>query len=236
MSAAIGPLPPEKLKLHADAYRAATAAKRNRTLMGIGVIFVLMILSGVIAEVRLITFAENINRFFSYLGRIFMLENGALVFTDPAEWFWGLRKWLVLLWETLIIAYIGTLLGAVFGFLLCFVAAGNITKLAWARIAAKRFLEFCRTVPELVFALIFVSAFGLGPLPGVLAIMIHTMGALGKLYSEVVENIDMKPVEASPPPAAHGRKWCAMRSCRRCSRTSRATRCCASRSMCAARP
>ena len=56
-------------------------------------------------------------------------------------------------------------------------------------------MEFCRTVPDIVFALIFVIAFGLGPMAGVLAIMIHSIGALGKLYSEIVENIDMKPVE-----------------------------------------
>ncbi len=46
-----------------------------------------------------------------------------------------------------------------------------------------------------MFALIFVLAFGLGPRAGVLAIAIHTIGALGKQYSEIVENIDMKPVE-----------------------------------------
>ena len=72
------------------------------------------------------------------------------------------------------------------------------------RVTARRFLEFCRTVPELVFALIFVVAFGLGPFPGVLALAIHTTGALGKLFSEVVENIDMKPVEGL---ASTGATW-----------------------------
>ena len=48
-----------------------------------------------------------------------------------------------------------------------------------------------------MFALLFVVAFGLGPMPGVLALAIHTMGALGKLFAEVVENIDMKPVEGA---------------------------------------
>jgi len=86
-------------------------------------------------------------------------------------------------------------LGAIGGFLLCFTAAANLGRSSWARWATRRFLEFCRTVPEIVFALIFVIAFGLGPLPGVLAIAIHTMGAMGKLFSEVVENIDMKPVD-----------------------------------------
>ena len=70
----------------------------------------------------------------------------------------------------------------------------------------RRCLEFSRTVPEIVFALIFVIAFGLGPVPGVLAIALHTMGALGKLFSEVVENIDMKPVEGV---AASGGSWLA---------------------------
>ena len=63
------------------------------------------------------------------------------------------------------------------------------------RWCVKRLLEFCRTVPDLVFALIFVSAFGLGPLAGVLAIGIHSFGTLGKLFTEVIENIDMNPVE-----------------------------------------
>jgi len=56
-------------------------------------------------------------------------------------------------------------------------------------------MEFCRTVPDIVFALIFVIAFGLGPMAGVLALTVHSIGALGKQYAEMVENIDMKPVE-----------------------------------------
>ena len=65
-------------------------------------------------------------------------------------------------------------------------------------------LEFCRTVPDIVFALIFVFAFGLGALPGVLAITLHTTGTLGKLFAEVIENIDMKPVEGV---SATGGSW-----------------------------
>jgi phosphonate transport system permease protein len=63
------------------------------------------------------------------------------------------------------------------------------------RFGIKRIFEFCRTVPDLVFALMFVSAFGLGPLAGILSIAIHTFGTLGKLFTEAIENIDMKPVE-----------------------------------------
>src|SRR5690606_28249419 len=121
-------------------------------------------------------------------------ESGRSVLSDPAEWYWGLGRWSRLLAETLLIAYLGTALGAAGGFLLCFLAARNTGRWPVARFLAKRFLEFCRTVPEIVFALVFVVAFGLGPLPGVIAIAIHTMGALGKLFAEVVENADMGPV------------------------------------------
>jgi len=74
-------------------------------------------------------------------------------------------------------------------------ASRNVTPSRVARFIAVRVLEFDRTVPDIVFALIFIVAFGLGPLPGVLAITLHTAGTLGKLFAEVIENIDMKPVE-----------------------------------------
>ena len=81
------------------------------------------------------------------------------------EWFWGVtqkNKWLPLLGETLLIAYIGTITGAVGAFFWCFLASQNLVASRWLRLSARRYLEFCRTVPELVFALIFVVAFHLG--------------------------------------------------------------------------
>jgi phosphonate transport system permease protein len=141
------------------------------------------------------TFFTHFGNFVSYFDRILTLENGARVWTDIGEWFWGWRKWLPLLGETILISYVGTLSGAVLAFALNFLAAENTAPALWLRFAVKRFMEFCRTVPDIVFALIFVIAFGLGPMAGVLAITIHSIGALGKQYLEIVENIDMKPVE-----------------------------------------
>ncbi len=197
-------LPADRLAFLNDVYNSAISAKRRQTLIDLVVLLISVLVAGFVAEVRPVTFFENAFRFFSYFGRIFTLETGASVFSDPREWFWGINKWLVLLWETIVIAYVGTLLGAVFGFILCFLASANLVSNAWIRLSAKRFLELCRTVPDLVFALIFVTSFGLGPLPGVLAIAIHTMGALGKLFSEVVENISMHPVEGV---TAAGGSW-----------------------------
>jgi phosphonate transport system permease protein len=117
------------------------------------------------------------------------------VWTDIGEWFWGLRKWLRMLGETLLISYVGTLIGATLAFCLNFFAAENTSPSPWLRFVVRRLLEFARTVPGIVFALIFVIAFGLGPMAGVLAIAIHSTGALGKQFSEIVENADLKPVE-----------------------------------------
>lgn len=194
MTLAIDSNSPE-IRERAEGYRREMAARRRQTLIGAVVLAVLVWLSALGAEVDLHKFAENAWRFPKYIVETMPVLRWNTLGSDVAEWFWGWKNWLKLLWQTILIAYVGTILGAIGGFLLCFSAAANLGKSHWLRFATRRFLEFCRTVPEIVFALIFVIAFGLGPLPGVLAIAIHTMGAMGKLFSEVVENIDMKPVD-----------------------------------------
>ncbi|RUV54223.1 phosphonate ABC transporter, permease protein PhnE [Mesorhizobium sp. M5C.F.Ca.IN.020.29.1.1] len=97
--------------------------------------------------------------------------------------------------ETLNIALFSTLVGSTFGFLLCFLAAGNITASRWLRFTTRRFLEIVRAFPEIVIAGFFLAVFSLGPIPAILAVSIHTVGALGKMFFEVVENADMKPEE-----------------------------------------
>jgi phosphonate transport system permease protein len=197
MALAIPKLPESQLKPHLTAYEAAQSAKRRSMLIGLAALLVAGLTAGHMAEVDLAKFFANFHQLTSYLSRIFFLDNGRIVFTDIGEWFWGLRKWLIHIGDTLLIAYLGTMIGAIGAFFICFAASGNMARNSASRFVARRILEFCRTVPELVFALIFVVAFGLGPVPGVLAIAIHTFGALGKLFSEVVENIDMKTVDGA---------------------------------------
>ena len=115
--------------------------------------------------------------------------------SDFAEWFWRWKTWLLLLLETILIAFMATVLGVIGGFLLSFPASRNLAPNVWVLWITRRYLEIARTVPELVFALIFVFCFSTGPMAGVLAIGLHATGALGKLYSEVNENIDMRPLE-----------------------------------------
>lgn len=176
-------------------YDGELRARRRTLWLSLVILACCILVAGRVSEIDLPKLIANFHNFPNYILRIFYLDNGAVVFTDIAEWFWGLKKWLLHIGDTLLIAYLGTLIGAIGAFYLSFSAAANLAKSPTRRFVARRILEFCRTVPELVFALIFVVAFGLGPVPGVLAIAIHTFGALGKLFAEVVENIDMKPVE-----------------------------------------
>ncbi len=178
-----------------QAYAQAVAAKRRQIWLGLLVLGVSVLFAGHIAEISLSKFLDNIGSFTSYFSRISHLESGQWVISDPVEWFWGWKKWFALMGETLLMAYVGTVLGAGAALVLCFLASKNMTQSTWVVFATRRLLEFSRTVPEIVFALIFVVAFSLGPLPGILALAIHTTGALGKLFAEVVENVDMKPVD-----------------------------------------
>ena len=192
----------------ASAYAAEVALKRRRFLVSTIGFAALVVLAGWMAEIRLDVFFANIHKFPNYIARLFVLDSGPFaghfVLLDVPAWFWGIGKWLRLLVDTLLIAYVATFLGAPFAFIACFLAANNLGSSHWSSFAARRFLEFCRTVPELVFALIFVMAFGLGPIAGILAIVIHTTGALGKLFYEVLENVDQKPIEGL---VASGASW-----------------------------
>lgn len=114
---------------------------------------------------------------------------------DLSEWFWRWRVWVKLLLETILIAFMATVFGVAGGFLLSFPASRNLAPNKWVLWICRRYLEIARTVPDLVWALIFVFCFSVGPMAGVLAIGLHATGALGKLYSEVNENIDMRPLE-----------------------------------------
>jgi phosphonate transport system permease protein len=97
--------------------------------------------------------------------------------------------------ETLSMAFLGTLLGALFAFPLCFLGAKNITRLPFLRFTVRRGFDIIRAFETLILALIFIRAFGLGPLAGVLAIAIGEIGVLAKLYAEAIENTSNKPVD-----------------------------------------
>lgn len=97
--------------------------------------------------------------------------------------------------ETVNIAILSTLIGLLIGFCLSFLAARNMMTNPWIRGAARRTMELLRAFPEVVIAGFFLAVFSLGPIPAIIAVSIHTIGALGKMFFEVIENADMKPDE-----------------------------------------
>lgn len=117
---------------------------------------------------------------------------------DFGEWRYYLQELIV----TLQIAVWGTALAIVCSVPLALLAAGNITPW-WVHQPVRRLLDAFRSINEMVFALLFVVAVGLGPFAGVLALWVHTTGTLAKLFSEAVEAIDPQPVEGIRATGAH---------------------------------
>ena len=99
--------------------------------------------------------------------------------------------------ETFMMATVGTVLGCFFSLPVAWLGAANVTPSKTILYPLGRFLMvISRSVHEIVWALIFVSAVGLGALPGVLAIAMRSVGFISKITAEAIENIDPKPVEA----------------------------------------
>jgi len=109
---------------------------------------------------------------------------------DFSQWRYYLDEILI----TLQIAIWGTFLAIIFAIPFGLMAAENVSPI-WLRQPVRRLMDALRAINELVFALLFVTAVGLGPFTGVLAIFVHTTGILAKLFSEAVEAIDPRPVE-----------------------------------------
>jgi phosphonate transport system permease protein len=114
-------------------------------------------------------------------------------FLNNAEWQHG-DVFLKLL-QTIVMAFVGTLLAFLVGFPLAFLAARNITGSVLVNQLMKRFFDFLRSMDMLIWALFFTRGFGQGPLAGIAAIFFTDTGSLGKLATESLENIDNKQRE-----------------------------------------
>jgi phosphonate transport system permease protein len=97
--------------------------------------------------------------------------------------------------ETINIAAVSTLIGALLGAVLALLSTRGLAR--WPRVVPvfRRVMDGMRAIPEIVIALVLIFILGGGPVPAMIAIAFHTAGAMGKLFSEVAENADLKPVE-----------------------------------------
>ena len=107
----------------------------------------------------------------------------------------ALRDLLGAMTETLAMAFLGTLIAAIIALPLGFLGAGNVVASVWARFTVRRGFDGLRAVDSLVWALIFVSAVGMGPFAGILALAVPDIGTLAKTFSEALESAERRQVE-----------------------------------------
>ena len=142
------------------------------------------------AEIRPLDLVRDAGNIATYLSDFFP--------PDFRDWRIYLREMLV----TLHIAVWGTLLAVVAAVPFGLAASANVAP-PWIHQPVRRLMDACRAINEMVFALLFIVAVGLGPFAGVLALFVHTTGTLAKLFSEAVEAIDPRPVEGIRATGAH---------------------------------
>jgi len=196
----------------------ALAARRRLYTIG-GLLFLIVAMSGSLwfaNESNAGKFFDRLPYFFDFIGQLMPrdgwemwralfdlpspYEDGSLKFDYPEgrvylteslylpEYFYNML-------ETINIALVSTMVGFGFGFILCFLAASNLTTQRWLRWFVRRFMEVLRAFPEIVIAGFFLAILSIGAVPAMIAVAIHTVGALGKLFFEVVENADMRAEE-----------------------------------------
>jgi phosphonate transport system permease protein len=169
-----------------------------------------VILSSKIIDINSSRLLDGVPRLGDYISQILpSLDRPSLLFDSKTEgsiayWYFNLPKYLKLLFETFNMALLATLIGSSIALLLSFLAAKNTAPNSFIYFTTRRVLEFFRGVPEIIFAILFVWALGIGPIAGIIAMTLHTTGSLGKLFSEVHENSDIRPREALK---ASGGNW-----------------------------
>jgi len=128
------------------------------------------------------------------MGSLDEVINTMLFFVPDFSFF---PQTIVPLLETLLIAFWGTALAVVFSLPVAYLAARNITPVPWLTYPLGRcMIVLSRSTHEIIFALIYISALGLGPLPGILALASRSLGFMAKTTSESIENASKGPIEA----------------------------------------
>ncbi|WP_458791319.1 phosphonate ABC transporter, permease protein PhnE [Yoonia sp. MH D7] len=170
-----------------------TLVRRRRTYGGLTLsIFVLLMVSGFMI-------ADDRNAGGFWFGWHQVLDFPRDVFTETwekrAELPASLAKYFPSLIETINIAAASTLIGAMFGLVLSLLSTRGLARWPRAIPLFRRWMDILRAIPEIVIALVLIFVLGGGPIPAMIAIALHTAGALGKMFSEVAENADLKPVD-----------------------------------------
>lgn len=129
------------------------------------------------------------------MGRAFSGEAGAILHDIWTNKMWRHDEVAWAIFETVLMAFLGTMGAAIVALPLAFLASKNFSPLMVVRQVMRRFFDFFRGVDALIWTIVLARAFGPGPLTGALAILITDTGSFGKMFSEALENVDEKQIE-----------------------------------------
>ncbi|MCX7724044.1 MAG: phosphonate ABC transporter, permease protein PhnE [Thermodesulfovibrio sp.] len=169
---------------------ATNLSKRLKSLFCWVIVLIIILYSFKISKVDILSLINGFSYSLSLIKEMF-----------PPD-FSKLDKIVILTFETISIGFWGTLIGIVISLPLGLLSSQNLSQ-GLPYIVSKGIINFLRAIPDIMFALLFVTSFGLGPIPGILALSLSTVGLLGKFYAEAIESIDRKPVEALESTGSH---------------------------------
>ncbi|MFS2225016.1 phosphonate ABC transporter, permease protein PhnE [Pantoea sp. B65] len=181
-------------------YQQIKGRQKRDTLLWSLLLVLLYLGAGQVAEFNLHTVWVSLPHFFDYLHETIPVLHWSLLFADGhtagslAYWGYRLPIQLPLIWETLQLALAATLMSVIVATVLAFLAASNTNSPTLLRLTIRTLVAFLRTMPELAWAVMFVMAFGIGAIPGFLALALHSVGSLTKLFYEAIETASDKPV------------------------------------------
>jgi phosphonate transport system permease protein len=213
MTPADDPIGDPAYRLFQQRFGALRRSRQTESLLTFAAVILLFVIAATWTDFSPQLFAAGLPRIGEYFVKLFSIEPSAR--TGPvgvlalphlfggvkepqsiAYWFYRINVYLALLWQTIEMAILATALGFGAALVLSFPATRTFVGSRTVVIAARRLLELMRAIPQVVLAFILVWPFGIGPLAGIVAIAAHSTGALGKLFVELNENADQRPVEA----------------------------------------
>jgi phosphonate transport system permease protein len=193
-------------------FGALRRARQTEAALTVAAIVLLFVVAATWTDFSAGQIAAGLPRIGEYFGKLFSIEPNPRTGPIPvlawghvfagvkepqsiAYWFYRINVYAALLWQTIEMAVLATALGFGAAFALSFPATHTFVGSRVIVVVTRRLLEVMRTIPQVVLAFILVWPFGIGPLAGIVAIAVHTTGALGKLFVELNENADLRPVE-----------------------------------------
>jgi phosphonate transport system permease protein len=199
-------------RLFLQRFSALRRARQSESALTVAAVVLLFVVAATWTDFSAGQIAAGLPRVGEYFGKLFSIEPNPRVGPIPvlawshvfgavkqpqsiAYWFYRLNVYAALLWQTIEMAILATALGFGAAFVLSFPATHTFVGNRAVVVVTRRLLEVMRSVPQVVLAFILVWPFGIGPLAGIVAIAAHTAGALGKLFVELNENADQRPVE-----------------------------------------